>query len=485
MTKGESATKSNASEGCKITILGAGPAGIAAAYALSKSSDANIDVIERAGATGGNAASFQVEGVQCDYGSHRFHPVADPEVLDDVKSLLGDDLLLRPRHGRIRLGGRWIGFPLKPLNALIHLPKRFGFSLVADGILGKFRKKSKAEPSFSSVLYEGLGPTISENFYFPYVRKLWGLDPDELAVTLAERRVSSGSIGKIIMKMVRLLPGLRNETAGRFYYPRKGFGQISDEALLSAQSKGVDFRLNTNISRISRDGTKINAVYTDSDKGEMREESDLVLSSIPLTSLVELMDPPAPKEVVDAARAIRFRGMILLYLVLETDQFTEYDAHYFPEISIPISRMSEPKNYSASGQPKGVTVLCAELPCDPDEKWWSMSDQELGDNFCEWLGKLGLPVTVNVRTCITRRLSHAYPVYDLDYQNRFELIDNWLSSLDGLLVFGRQGLFAHDNTHHAFSMAYGAVDCIDESATVDRRKWEEYRKEFAMHTVED
>ena len=312
MTKGETATKSNASEGCKITILGAGPAGIAAAYALSKSSDANIDVIERAGATGGNAASFQVEGVQCDYGSHRFHPVADPEVLDDVKSLLGDDLLLRPRHGRIRLGGRWIGFPLKPLNALIHLPKRFGFSLVADGILGKFRKKSKAEPSFSSVLYEGLGPTISENFYFPYVRKLWGLDPDELAVTLAERRVSSGSIGKIIMKMVRLLPGLRNETAGRFYYPRKGFGQISDEALLSAQSKGVDFRLNTNISRITRDGTKINAVYTDSDKGELREESDLVLSSIPLTSLVELMDPPAPKEVVDAARAIRFRGMILL-----------------------------------------------------------------------------------------------------------------------------------------------------------------------------
>jgi protoporphyrinogen oxidase len=226
-------------------------------------------------------------------------------------------------------------------------------------------------------------------------------------------------------------------------------------------------------------------VYTESDKGEMREESDLVLSSIPLTSLIELMDPPAPKEVVDAARAIRFRGMILLYLVLETDQFTEYDAHYFPEISIPISRMSEPKNYSASGQPEGVTVLCAELPCDPDEKWWSMSDQELGDYFCEWLGKLGLPVTVNVRTCITRRLSHAYPVYDLDYQNRFELIDNWLSSLDGLLVFGRQGLFAHDNTHHAFSMAYGAVDCIDESATVDRRKWAEYRKEFAMHTVED
>jgi len=469
---------------CRITILGAGPAGIAAAYSLSKDSDAAVTVLERAPVGGGNSASFAVEGVQCDYGSHRFHPVAGPEIIADLKSLLGDDLLLRPRHGRIRLGGRWIHFPLKPLDALIRLPKRFGFSLLADTLLKPFRRKNSGA-SFSSILLDGLGPTIANSFYFPYVRKLWGLDPNELAVTLAERRVSSGSVGKILMKMVRLLPGLRNETAGRFYYPRNGFGQISEAMYDSARQNGADFTFKTEITRIKRDGNLCTAVYVKDGDGETKLASDLILSTVPLTTLVALLDPPPPPEVIEAAKSIRFRSMVLIYLVLETDQFTEFDAHYFPELSTPISRMSEPKNYSATAEPKGITVLCAELPCDPNDKWWTMSDAELGDHFCGWLNDLGLPVKAKVRKTETRRLGHAYPVYDLKYQGNFEIVDEWLLDLEGILVFGRQGLFAHDNTHHAFAMAYGATDSIDERGGVDRNKWAAYRAEFAHHTVED
>ncbi|MCB2117079.1 MAG: NAD(P)/FAD-dependent oxidoreductase, partial [Rhodobacteraceae bacterium] len=96
----------------RVTVLGAGPAGIAAAYALTKGK-AKVEVLERAMAPGGNSTSFMIDDIWCDYGSHRFHPVADPNVLADVKALLGPDLLLQPRHGRIRLGGRWIHFPLK------------------------------------------------------------------------------------------------------------------------------------------------------------------------------------------------------------------------------------------------------------------------------------------------------------------------------------------------------------------------------------
>ncbi|WP_158275481.1 NAD(P)/FAD-dependent oxidoreductase [Maritimibacter sp. 55A14] len=473
-----------AGDGPRIIILGAGPAGLAAAHALSRAGYGRISVVERAPVAGGNSGSFEVEGVTCDFGSHRFHPAAEPAVMADVKALLGDDLLLRPRHGRIRLGGRWIHFPLKLGDAMLRLPKGFAASLIADSALKPLRRKTNGPRSFSSVLYDGLGPTISESFYFPYVRKLWGLDPDKLAVTLAERRVSSGSVGKILMKMLRLLPGLRNETAGRFYYPRGGFGQVSQAMLDRARETGVEFRFETEITRLERDGERITAIHTRDGAGERREEADLILSTIPLTALTRLIDTP-PQDVTEAARAIRFRGMILLYLVLETDRFTEFDAHYFPEPSVPISRMSEPKNYSAATEPRGVTVLCAELPCDPGEPWWEMPDEELGERFQGWLGDLGLPVTVPVRRCETRRLGYAYPVYDLDYQDRFAKIDDWLLGLDGLLVFGRQGLFAHDNTHHAFAMAYGAVDCIDGEGRVDRAKWDRYRAEFATHTVED
>ncbi|WP_424831802.1 protoporphyrinogen/coproporphyrinogen oxidase [Ruegeria sp.] len=467
-----------------IIILGAGPAGLAAAHTLTSKGQARVTVIERAAQAGGNSASFPIEGVTCDFGSHRFHPAAEPEVLDDVKKLLGDDLLLRPRHGRIRLGGKWIHFPLKLTDALMRLPKPFALSLIGDMVLKPFRKKNTGPETFSTVLYDGLGPTISENFYFPYVRKLWGLDPDKLAVTLAERRVGSGSVGKILMKMLRLMPGLRSETAGRFYYPRRGFGQISDAMLQSARNNGAEFLFETEITGIQREGDRVTGLTIRGDNGETRVDGDLILSTIPLTGLTRLINDP-PSAVVEAARTIRFRGMILLYLILETDQFTEFDAHYFPETSIPISRMSEPKNYPASSEPKGVTVLCAELPCDPGEKWWDMSDEELGQAFTGWLGQLGLPVNVPVRRCETRRLSHAYPVYDVDYQSRFDTVDQWLLGLDGLLVFGRQGLFAHDNTHHAFAMAYAAAEVIGPNGQVDREKWNKYREVFATHIVED
>ncbi len=476
----------------KVTVLGAGPAGIAAAYALTKGraggsagGRAQVEVLERAAVAGGNSTSFLIDGIWCDYGSHRFHPVADPQVLADVKVLLGPDLLLQPRHGRIRLGGRWIHFPLKLQDALLRLPPAFAASLIADMALKRFRRKSPGPRSFSTVLLDGLGPTISKNFYFPYVRKLWGLDPERLAVTLAERRVSGSSIGKILGKMMRMVPGLRGETTGRFYYPKRGFGQISGAMMAAAESQGAAFRFGTDIVRIEREGNRVTAVVTQDGGVETRHEADQVYSTIPLTTVVRLMDPPPPPEVVAAAKAIRFRGMILVYLILGTDRFTEYDAHYFPELSIPISRMSEPKNYSSAAEPKGRTILCAELPCDPGERWWDMSDAELGRHYCDWLGRLGLPVTVPVIRTETRRIAHAYPVYDLDYQRHFETVDTWLSSLDGFLGFGRQGLFAHDNTHHAFAMAYAAADVLMPDGGIDRAKWAAHRHEFESHRVED
>ena len=108
-----------------VVILGAGPAGLGAAYRLSRRGLAQVTVLERNAWIAGNAGSFELAGMQVDYGSHRLHPACDPEVLDDIRSLLGDDLLDRPRHGRIRLRGRWIHFPLKPLDLALRLPPTF------------------------------------------------------------------------------------------------------------------------------------------------------------------------------------------------------------------------------------------------------------------------------------------------------------------------------------------------------------------------
>lgn len=474
-----------AASGPRVAVLGAGPAGATAALGLARDRGARVTVIERRDSAGGNAGSFQLEGVWCDYGSHRFHPAAGPGVLAEVKALLGDDLLWRPRHGRILLRNRWIHFPLKPVDLALRLPKGFTISLAFDTFRKLLPSKPPTEENFATVLRRGLGPTLSENFYYPYVRKLWGVPPTELATTLARRRVSGSSVGKILQKIARQIPGLKQQTTGGFYYPRRGFGRISESLHEAAAAHGADFVFGARVSGVECQGGRVTAVRYEKDGETHRREVDCVWSTLPITLLAQMMDPPAPQPVMEAAGQIRFRGMILIYLVLEQARFTEYDAHYFPELTVPISRLSEPKNYAASEEPPDCTVLCAELPADPGDEHWDLSDEALGERLCTWLGMVGLPVDAPVRLATARRLRQAYPVYDRDYEEHFAAMDRWLLGIKGLLTFGRQGLFAHDNTHHAMAMALAACDCLGPDGSFDRARWSEYRLEFETHVVED
>ena len=116
---------------------------------------------------------------------------------------------------------------------------------------------------------------------------------------------------------------------------------------------------------------------------------------------------------------------------------------------------------------------------------WALSDDELGAKLCEWLGGVGLPVTAKVRATHTRRLGYAYPVYDRSFEADLAVMDKWIEGFTGLLTFGRQGLFAHDNTHHALAMAHGAVDCLNPDGSFDSAKWHDYRAVFETHVVED
>ena len=457
-----------------VVILGAGPAGLGAAYQLAGRKLAAVKILEQRDDVGGNSASFELEGVWADYGSHRFHPACEPRILSDVKQLLGNDLLLRPRHGRIRLRERWIHFPLKALDMALHLPPSFFAGVARDMLAKPFRARAGGAAAFGPVLEHSLGRTICRDFYFPYARKIWGAAPEALSAVQAQRRVSAGSPAKMLRKVLA--------RGGRFYYPKNGFGQIARRLREAAGSAGAEFLLGLRVNGIERRGGHVSSVRYGQD--EILEVSH-VWSTLPLNLLVRSMQPSAPREVVEASGAIEFRSMILVYLVLEQDRFTEYDAHYFPEERIPITRLSEPKNYSGATEPRGITVLCAELPCDTASPYWTLSDAELGRVVTESLATAGLPVEAAIRRTVTRRLSHAYPLYRAGYEEHFATINRWIDQFDNLITFGRQGLFAHDNTHHALSMGYAAVDCLDAHGRFDRDRWREYLKKFESHVVED
>ncbi len=468
-----------------VVILGAGPAGTGAACQLVKTGRARVTVLEQRDTVGGNSGSFELEGVYCDYGSHQLHPVVSPEIMRDLRGLLGPDLLYQTRRGRILMRGRWISFPLQPLDLLLAFPNGFALGVLGDLARMLFPRRVSGPETFATVLERGLGNTICRDFYFPYARKIWGVDPAELAPATAQRRVSGSSVAKVLRKVARQLPGLRSEGTGRSYYPRRGYGQISQCLYEAARDAGADFKFGARVTAIERVGNRIGAVCYRRGGHEFRIQAPFVWSTIPINFLVQAMRPEAPQDVLEAASQITFRGMILIYLVLEQDRYSHYDTYYFPEESIPVSRISEPKLFSSATEPRGRTVLCAELPSDPGSPEWEMSDEELGRNLCQWMAKAGLAAPDRVTRVVTRRLRQAYPVYRNGYEEHLARIDHWAGQIEGLLTFGRQGLFAHDNTHHTLEMAYAAAACLSPCGDFDHARWGEQRLEFESHVVED
>ena len=465
-----------------VSILGAGPAGLGAAYRLARRGRFDVTVLERGRTVGGNAGSFELDGMRVDYGSHRLHPACAPEILADIQSMLGKDLLDRPRHGRIRLRGRWVHFPLKAADLAMHLPPSFMAGVSMD-TLRKLVRRPQGD-TFATVLEAGLGHTICRDFYFPYARKIWGVEPATLDAEQARRRVSAGSLAKMLRKVLSSVPGLKKKGAGRFYYPRNGYGAISEAYSQAALNNGAHLKLQTSVSALEISDGRVRAVRTIGPDGDEIFEIEQVLSTIPISQLAKLIQPAPPEEIQKSACSLKFRAMILIYLVVGAERFTEYDAHYFPDADIAITRLSEPKNYGLASSP-GRTVLCAELPCSIRDPVWSAYDGQLGDLVTQSLAAAGVPVRSPILSVATRRLAQAYPIYTRDYRNHFDRIDDWLGGIDGVLTFGRQGLFAHDNTHHALAMAYAVDECLRDDGSFDRETWAKYRQAFQEHVVED
>ncbi len=462
-----------------VVILGGGPAGVGGAYYLRRTARASVTLLEQQRVPGGNAGSFDIEGIRVDYGSHRLHHACDPEILADLKSVLGDDLVNMPRHGRIRLRGKWLHFPLKPVDLMLRLDRGFALGAMRDMIGRALPGRKDEGDTFASVLRANLGRTICDHFYFPYARKLWGRDPEALSAIQARKRVSAGSFGKLMRRLVKP-PG-----AGHYYYPKKGYGQISESLATAAHEMGADTMFGWKVTGVCRSDRSTGWTVIAQCGDETRSlHADYVWSTIPTPLVARMMTPAPPAEVAAAASEISYRAMVLVYLVLDIDQYTTTDAHYFPEENVAVTRVSEPKNYARMTEPRGRTVLCAEVPCAVDDALWSMSDEDLGRNVVDDLARSAIPVPRLPVRVVVRRLRQAYPIYLRGYEVPFGVLDRWAESLPNFLIYGRQGLFAHDNTHHALYMARAAVDSLREGA-FDEARWQQYRDIFATHVVED
>jgi protoporphyrinogen oxidase len=468
-------------------ILGAGPAGLAAAWRAARTGRSVI-VLEAAPYVGGMAASFEVAGVRVDAGSHRLHPATAPRLLADLRGLLGDDLQTRPRNGRLRVGGSWVGFPLRPVELGKALPPRMLAGIARDAITGPLRKPR--QDTYAEVLRSGLGPTLYEALYDPYARKLWGLDGSQIDGEQARRRVTADTPWKVAAKILaRARAGKATGEGGSgqgqiFHYPRRGFGQIVEALAQAATDAGAQIRLSSPVERIvPRSGSDSSPLVCTADGNGVTARH--VFSTVPLPRLAAMTDPAAPAAVLAAAEGLTFRAMVLVYLVHAGGRWTGFDAHYLPADGTPVTRLSEPANYRISADdPADRSVICAEIPCAPGDAIHAADEATLAEIVADTLARTGLPA-MHVEQVVVRRVKHVYPVYTRGYGAALNTLDCWSRGIPGVTTFGRLGLFAHDNTHHALAMAYDAVAALRPGGGFDQAAWAQARERFAAHVVED
>ena len=411
-----------------VVILGAGVAGLATAWRLTQAGRRRVIVLERAEQAGGLAATVALDGSRLDVGSHRIHRDYFPEALTLLRTLLGDELLEVPRRGRLRLNGRYVPYPPTLVDFLAALGP-VEIARCAAALVGARLRQRPTPRSYEDYLLPRVGQRAYDLFYAPYARKLFGLRPDQVAVSAAKTRISTESPFTLAAQMIarRRAPS----RADVFYYPAGGFGSIPQALLSAARGRGAELRTGVTAQSLAAEGTRIGSIVFERDGESTTLPVDALVSTIPLAQLVRLVHPPAPASVGEAAAGLRWRGIRLLQVLINRSRCLEGETYYFPEERYCFGRISEPAQYSSRLRSRSDrTALNIEVICSPGDALWSLDEAEFLARVLRDVRAIDLFHPDEVLEHRSLRVPAVYPVYDLDYRDRLTRVLAWIASFD-------------------------------------------------------
>lgn len=436
-----------------LTILGGGPAGLAAGHYAARHG-LPFTIFEAGPVAGGNCRTLTHGPFRYDTGAHRFHDKF-PEITADIRALLGDALVRIDRPSEIHFRGKRLAFPLAPVNLLSRLGPgdacRAVASFLKDRSPGRARRDFRNFADFAIGTY---GRFVAERFLIGYSEKLWGVSADRLSPAVSGGRLSGLTLRNMAIEAIMGRVGKSRHLDGSFYYPKPGIGAIPD-ALARALPEGT-LRLGARVDGLVRDGDRITAMRLD---GGETVATARVVSTLPIDLMNRLLGGAAPRP------GLHYRNIVLVVLFLDRPRATAGATVYFPEPAYPFTRISEPKNRSAAMAPDEQTCLAAEIPCFPEDATWTASADALAATVSDLLCDAGFFQADQVIGHACHRLPNAYPVLDLDSSAVVAQLTDRLEGIENLHMVGRNGRFAYVHVHDLMAEAKALMTAL---ATGDR-----------------
>jgi protoporphyrinogen oxidase len=405
-------------------------------------------VVEQSGQVGGIACTMNYKGFRFDMGGHRFFTrVAEVDAI--WRTLLGDDFRRRPRLSRIWYSGRFVDYPLKPLNVLASVGVVEGMLILAS--YGRsLLSPQKREDTFAQWVSNRFGRRLFRTFFKSYTEKVWGVSTDELSADWAAQRIKNLSLFGAI-KAALSLPGRQPKSLiEEFDYPVLGPGMMWEAASSDAVSMGCKVDLGTRLVAVRCEGARATSVTLASANGNSDHNVDHLISSIPLAGLIGMIDPPPPPAVLAAARALRYRSFVTVCLIVDRADLFADNWIYVHDPSVRVARIQNYKNWSPQMVPNDrQTSLGLEYFCEEGDALWSMSESELVAMGSEEVERIGICDLTDVSDGCVFKVAKAYPLYDSKYRGAVDTLKHYIDGLENVQTIGRNGLHRYDNQDHA------------------------------------
>lgn len=437
-----------------IAIVGAGPAGLTAAYQLVQRG-AQPTVFEKSELVGGISRTETYKGYRFDIGGHRFFTkVREVEAM--WHEILPDDLVHTSRLSRIYYQRQFYDYPLSLWNAFSNLGPIESARILMSYAQAKLNPRE--EHSLEDWVINRFGERLYLTFFKTYTEKVWGIPCTEIRADWAAQRIKGVSVRRAIGQAIT---GKSSETSliNAFWYPRLGPGMLWEQCAERVEEQGGRVRMGEAVTRLYHSDTYVRSLDVEDTTGQTtRHEVDHVINSMPLGLLVQRLDPPPPAHVLEAANSLSYRDFLVVVLIVDQPDLFPDNWIYVHAPEVEVGRIQNFKNWSPDMVPDpATTALGMEYFCNEGDDLWQMEDDALIELATRELDEIQLSGADHVIDGTVIRQRKAYPVYDATYQEHVDTIRDYLGTFSNMETVGRAGMHRYNNQDHSMLTAMLAV----------------------------